>query len=172
MILTFSHAVAQNDIQASTELVVSNEELVMLFVGFIVAIIGVCIFLARDVILRKKTAYDSEKLESKKDKTFEKYHSDWSDDYEDIGSRKNYAKYKEFLNDMQDENLPDYYSILKIPRDATPEEIKQQYRKLAKKLHPDKTSNKDAKDIMAEINKAYEILSDSELRSRYDKYLD
>lgn len=73
---------------------------------------------------------------------------------------------------MQDENLPDYYSILKIPRDATPEEIKQQYRKLAKKLHPDKTSNKDAKDIMAEINKAYEILSDSELRSRYDKYLD
>ena len=66
MILTFSHAVAQNDIQASTEIVVSNEELVMLFVGFIVAIIGVCIFLARDVILRKKTAYDSEKLESKK----------------------------------------------------------------------------------------------------------
>ena len=65
------------------ELEVTDEEKIILFSGFSIAVIGIFLFLARDIILRKKTGYEKEDLESKKDKTFEKYHSDWGDDYEE-----------------------------------------------------------------------------------------
>ena len=152
------------------ELVVSDEEKIILFAGFIIAIIAIFLFLARDIILRKKTAYDSEDLESKRDKTYEKYHSDWSDDYEELGSRKNTKEHKEFREAMQNSTLPDYYKILEVSQEATHEEIKAQYRKLAKRLHPDKTKHKETEEEMIRINKAYEILSDKELREKYDKY--
>ena len=152
------------------ELIVSDEEKVILFVSFIIAVIGIFLFLARDVILKKKTSYDSEDLESKKDKTYEKYHSDWSDDYEELGTRKNTKKDKEFRDAAESSSLPNYYRILEISRDATQEEIKDQYRKLAKKLHPDKTKDRKTEDKMIKINKAYEILSDEELRKKYDMY--
>lgn len=173
VMMSFMGAAAQteND-QINMEFVVSNEELTLLFAAFIIAVAGIGIFLARDIILRKKTAYDSEELESKKDKTYEKYHSDWSDDYEELGARKNTTRDKEFLKAAQNSELPDYYKILELPRDATHEEIKRQYRKMAKKSHPDKTKDKEAKEIMSEINKAYEVLSDRELKSKYDSYLD
>ena len=48
---------------------------------------GILIYLARNIILRKKTSYDEAKLDSKKDRDFEKYHSDWSEE-EIFGSRK------------------------------------------------------------------------------------
>ena len=54
----------------------SDEEKIIIFGGFAIAVIGLFLFLARDIILRK-TTYDKEDLESKKDKTNEKYHSDW-----------------------------------------------------------------------------------------------
>ena len=57
------------------ELEVSDEEKIMLFSGFIIAIIAIFLFLARDIILRRKTSYDKNEFESKKDKTYEKYHS-------------------------------------------------------------------------------------------------
>lgn len=172
-ILSFMQATAQIESdQINMDFVVSDEELAMLFAAFIAAVAGIGIFLARDIILRKKTSYDSEELESKKDRTYEKYHSDWGDDYEELGARKNTIKDREFLKDLQNSELPDYYKILELPRDATHEEIKQQYRKLAKKSHPDKTKDKEAKDVMSEINKAYEILSDRELKSKYDRHLD
>ncbi|MCV0373552.1 MAG: DnaJ domain-containing protein [Nitrosarchaeum sp.] len=152
------------------ELVVSDEEKIILFAGFAIAVIAVFLFLARDIILRKKTKYDSEQLESKKDKTYEKYHSDWSDDYEELGKRKNTKEDKEFREAIENSTLPDYYKVLEVSQDATQEEIKSQYRKLAKKLHPDKTKNKETEEMMREINKAYEILSDSELREKYNKY--
>ena len=152
------------------ELEVSDEEKTILFVGFAVAVIGLFLFLARDIILRKKTSYDSEELESKKDKTFEKYHSDWSDDYEELGSRKNSKEDKEFRQAMENSDLPDYYKILDITPDATQEEIKNKYRVLAKKLHPDKTKNKETESTMMELNKAYEVLSNKEMREKYDKY--
>lgn len=161
---------AQSEKELQMELIVSDEDKTILFAGFAIAIIAVFLFLARDIILRKKTKYDSEELESKKDKTYEKYHSDWSDDYEDLGKRKNTAEDKEFREAMESSTLPNYYEVLEVSKNATQEEIKSQYRKLAKKLHPDKTKNQETEEVMTQINKAYEVLSDQELREKYDKY--
>ena len=162
-------AFAQND-ELDMELEMSDEEKIMLFGGFAIAIIAIFLFLARDVILRKKTSYDKEELESKKDKTYEKYHSDWGDDYEDLGKRKNTKEDKEFREASLNDELPNYYEILGVSQDASQEEIKNKFRDLAKKTHPDKTKE-DSEEEMAELNKAYEVLSDEELRAKYDKYL-
>ncbi|ABX12633.1 DnaJ domain-containing protein [Nitrosopumilus maritimus] len=151
------------------ELEISDEEKIIIFGGFSIAVIGLFLFLARDVILRRKTTYDKEELESKKDKTNEKYHSDWGDDYEEIGTRRNTIKDKEFREAARNDELPNYYEILRVSRDATQEEIKKSFRELAKKTHPDKTKE-DSEEEMSKLNKAYEILSDEESRERYDKY--
>ena len=167
--LTLSQTV-ESESELQMELTMSDEEKIILFGGFAIAVIGLFVFLARDVILRRKTSYDSENLESKKDKTYEKYHSDWFDDYEDLGTRKNTKEDKEFRKALENSELPDYYKILEINSDATQDEIKNQYRKLAKKIHPDKSKDKETEEIMIELNKAYEILSDVELREKYDRY--
>ena len=161
-------AYAQNN-GLDMELEVSDEEKIILFSSFSIVVIGIFLFLARDIILRRKTTYDKEKLESKKEKTFEKYHSDWGDDYEEIGKRGNSKQEKEFRENITNENLPNYYEILGVERDATYEEIKKNFRELAKKTHPDKT-NEDSEQEMIQINKAYEILSDEKSRENYDKY--
>jgi len=149
---------------------VSDEEKIILFGSFAIVIIAIFLFLAKDVILRRKTSYDKENLESKKDKTYEKYHSDWGDDYEDIGSRRNTKEDREFREASINDELPNYYEILGISRDATQDEIKKKFRVLAKKLHPDKTKD-DSDEEMVELNKAYEVLSDEVSRKKYDRYL-
>ena len=149
---------------------VSDEEKIMLFTGFIIVVVGIFLFLARDIILRRKTSYDQDNFESKKDKTYEKYHSDWGDDYEELGSRKNTKEDREFRNAALNDELPDYYEILGVSKDASQEEIKKKFRELAKKTHPDKTKE-NSEEEMAKINKAYEILSDKERRERYDKHV-
>ena len=154
----------------NVELVVTDEEKIILFSGFIIAILAVFLFLSRDIILRKKTSYDKENLDSKKDKTFEKYHSDWGDDYEELGKRRNTKEDKEFREALNNDELPNYYEIIGVSNDATPEEIKKKFRELAKKTHPDKTKE-NSEEKMAELNKAYEVLSDVERREKYDKYL-
>jgi hypothetical protein len=55
---------------------------------------------------------------------------------------------------------PDYYEILGVPRDATPEQIKKAYRQLAMKLHPDVAQEADAADRFKKIAEAYEVLQD------------
>ena len=152
------------------ELEVTDEEKIILFSGFIIAILGVFLFLARDIILRRKTSYDKEELESKKDKTFEKYHSDWGDDYEELGQRRNTKEDKEFREALNNDELPNYYEIIGISKDATHDEIKKKFRERAKKTHPDKTKENSEKE-MVDLNKAYEVLSDSERREKYDRYL-
>ena len=149
---------------------VSDEEKIILFTGFSIAVIAIFLFLARDIILRKKTPYDKKEHESKKDRTYEKYHSDWGDDYEEIGKRGNSEKEREFREDVKNNNLPNYYKILELEINATQEQIKKNFRELAKKTHPDKTKG-NSEEEMIKINKAYEGLSDETSKERYDKYL-
>jgi len=168
MIGTLQTSYAQTN-ESNRELKISDEEKIILFTGFSIVVIAIFLFLARDVILRRKTTYDKQEHESKKDRTYEKYHSDWGDDYEEIGKRGNSEQEKEFREHIASEDLPNYYKILGVKVDATPEEIKKNFRELAKKMHPDKTK-KDSEQEMIEINKAYEILSDEASREKYDRY--
>lgn len=67
--------------------------------------------------------------------------------------------------------IKDPYEVLGVGRQATPEEIKSAFRKLARKYHPDvNPGNAEAEEKFKEVQQAYEILSDSEKRARYDQY--
>ncbi len=65
---------------------------------------------------------------------------------------------------------PDYYEVLGVPRDATPEQIKKAFRKLALKYHPDRNPDPEAEEKFKLINEAYQVLSDPEKRSLYDRF--
>jgi len=170
MIAGIVQTVYAQDKGLDMELEVSDEEKIILFSSFSIAVIGIFLFLARDIILRRKTTYDKETLESKKEKTFEKYHSDWGDDYEELGKRKNTKEDKEFRDALTNDDFVNYYEVLGVSNDASQEEIKNKFRELAKKTHPDKTK-KNSEEEMAALNKAYKVLSDEESRKTYDKYL-
>jgi len=64
----------------------------------------------------------------------------------------------------------DYYEILDVDRNATKEEIKRAYRRLALKYHPDKNPSPDAEEKFKEISEAYAVLSDDEKRRQYDMF--
>lgn len=67
--------------------------------------------------------------------------------------------------------MKDYYSILGVSRDASQEEIKKAFRRLARKYHPDlNQGNKEAEEKFKEINEAYACLSDPVKRAHYDRY--
>ncbi len=72
---------------------------------------------------------------------------------------------------MDTQNKRDYYEVLGVEKNASAEEIKKSYRKLAMKYHPDRNpGDKSAEEKFKEINEAYEVLSTPEKKSLYDQY--
>jgi len=149
----------------------SESDQITIFAIAAIIIIGVLVFLARGSFTRKKTEYDAGEWESKKNRDYEKYHSEWMSDevnFERTGKDK--LSDEEFRESLLNENIPDYYAILQVSKDASQNEIKKQFRLLAKKWHPDKKQSNDAEEKMAQINMAYEVLSDHKRRKMYDQH--
>ena len=66
-------------------------------------------------------------------------------------------------------NFKDYYKILGVERNAGADDVKQAYRRLARKYHPDVSKESNAKEKFQEVNEAYEVLKDKEKRAAYDQ---
>ena len=65
----------------------------------------------------------------------------------------------------------DYYEVLGVAKNASADEIKKAYRKLAVKYHPDRNpDNKEAEEKFKEAAEAYDVLSDTEKRAKYDRF--
>src|SRR6187402_2688654 len=72
---------------------------------------------------------------------------------------------------MATKNKRDYYEILSVTRQATEEEIKRSYRKLAVKFHPDKNpGDSTAEERFKELGEAYDVLMDADKRAAYDRF--
>ena len=63
----------------------------------------------------------------------------------------------------------DYYKIMGLARNATQDEVKRAYRKLARKYHPDVSKEPDAESKFKELGESYEVLKDPQKRAAYDK---
>ncbi|MBD2260476.1 molecular chaperone DnaJ [Pseudanabaena sp. FACHB-2040] len=64
----------------------------------------------------------------------------------------------------------DFYEVLGVSRNADQDELKRAYRRLARKYHPDVNKDPGAEETFKEINRAYEVLSEPEIRARYDRF--
>lgn len=107
--------------------------------GFGASAAAVFAYLARDAILRRRTDYDGQELESQRDRDREKYESDWG-------------------GDGPPGPDPWPYRVLGLEPGAPPERVRERYRELARQNHPDKDGSEGAAERMARINAAYEEL--------------
>ena len=149
----------------------SESDQIIIFAFATIIIISVLIFLARHSIFRKKTDYDTGDWASKKNRDYEKYHSEWmSDEISFEREGKNKLSDEDFRKSLLSKNIPDYYAILQIQKTASQNEIKSQFRSLAKKWHPDRKQSDDAEKKMTQINMAYEVLSNIKRRKMYDQH--
>jgi len=164
------HNVNPMKVQGTIESLTESDQIIVFGIAAAI-IIGVLIFLARGSIFRKKTEYDTGEWESKKNRDYEKYHSEWMSDEVNFERKgKNKLSDEDFRKSLASDNLPDYYTILQVSKTANKDEIKSQFRELAKKWHPDRKQSDDAEKKMAEINTAYEVLSNPKRRKMYDQY--
>jgi molecular chaperone DnaJ len=150
---------------------ISESDQIFIFSISGIVIIGTVIFLGLHSIIKKKTEYDTGEWDSKKNRDYEKYHSDWMSDevnFERDGKKK--LTDEEFRKSLLANNLPNYYEILQIQKNTSQAEIKNQYRHLAKKWHPDREKSPGAERKMMQINMAYEVLSNPKRRKMYDQY--
>jgi len=144
---------------------------IIIFASAATLIIGILIFLARHSIIRKKTDYDTDDWVSKKNRDYEKYHSEWmSDEISFERKGKNKLSDEEFQKSLLHKNLPDYYIVLGVQKNASQDEIKRKFRLLAKEWHPDRKQTNNAEEKMAQINTAYEVLSNLKRRKMYDQH--
>ena len=164
------HNVNPMKVDGAIESLTESEQITVFAIAAAV-IIGVLIFLARGSIFRKKTEYDTGEWQSKKNRDYEKYHSEWmSDEISFERKGKNKLSDEDFRKSLLSKDIPDYYAVLQIQKTASQDEIKNQFRKLAKKWHPDRKQSDDAEKKMTQINMAYEILSNPKRRKMYDQY--
>ena len=164
------HNVNPMKVDGAIESLTESEQMIVFAIAAAI-IISVLIFLARGSIFRKKNEYDTGEWESKKNRDYEKYHSEWmSDEISFERKGKNKLSDEDFRKSLLSKNIPDYYAILQIQKTASQNEIKNQFRSLAKKWHPDKKQSDDAEKKMAQINMAYEVLSNTKRRKIYDQH--
>jgi molecular chaperone DnaJ len=71
---------------------------------------------------------------------------------------------------MATEQKQDYYDVLGVARNASPDEIKKAFRRLAMQFHPDRNQEPGAESRFKQVNEAYEVLSDQEKRAMYDRF--
>ncbi|HJO81904.1 MAG TPA: DnaJ domain-containing protein, partial [SAR202 cluster bacterium] len=64
----------------------------------------------------------------------------------------------------------DYYEVLGIPKNASEEDVKKAFRKLALEYHPDRNKEEGAEDRFKEVNEAYQVLSNQKKRADYDRF--
>jgi len=164
------HNVNPMKVDGAIESLTESEQMIVFAIAAAI-IISVLIFLARGSIFRKKNEYDTGEWESKKNRDYEKYHSEWmSDEISFERKGKNKLSDEDFRKSLLSKNLPDYYAILQIQKTASQDEIKSQFRSLAKKWHPDRKQSDDAEKKMTQINMAYEVLSNTKRRKMYDQH--
>ena len=107
-----------SDVYAQDQVpVLQTQDLVIIFGLFCISIIILVLYISRDVILRRKSRYDASKMDSQKNRDYEKYHSEWGDEW---GWREDKQKKDRYKISKDDE----YYNILGVKKNATMSEIK------------------------------------------------